>query len=149
MRLKASALMARTGRLSGSGNTPTVLDPATITPIEALTERHTAGAVAAKRNHAGVPHPTRGDFDTTAVVSLLKRFQLPSRYHRLRSPGYRTPEDIAETFGVKVQTVQRWRKKGWIHAEYYNDQQEYLYEPSFEGLPSRYQGEAINSTDPS
>ena len=39
--------------------------------------------------------------------------------------------------------------KGCIHAEYYNDQQEYLYELSFEGLPSRYQGEAINSTDPS
>ncbi len=59
-----------------------------------------------------------------------------------------TQEEIAETFGVNVQTVQRWRKKGWMHAEYYNDQKEYLYELSFEGLPSRYQGEAINSTGP-
>ena len=149
IRFKAGALMERTVRLSGSGNKPTVIDPTIITQIDALTERHTAGEVAAKLNQAGVPHPTRGDFDTNAVVYLLKRFQLPSRYHRLRSKGYRTQEDIAETFGVNVQTVQRWRKKGWIHAEYYNDQKEYLYEPSFEGLPSRYQGEAINSTDPS
>ena len=149
IRFKAGALMARTVRLSGSGNKPTVLDPAIITHIDALTERHTAGEVAAKLNQAGVPHPTRGDFDTNAVVYLLKRFQLPSRYHRLRSKGYMTQEEIAETFGVNVQTVQRWRKKGRIHAEYYNDQKEYLYEPSFEGLPSRYQGEAINSTDPS
>jgi hypothetical protein len=36
-----------------------------------------------------------------------------------------------------------------MHAEYSNDQKEYLYELSFEGLPSRYQGEAINATDPS
>jgi hypothetical protein len=120
MRLKAGALRERTVRLSGAGNKPTVLDPAIITQIDALTERHTAGEVAAKLNPAGVPPPTRGDFDTNAVVYLLQRFQLPSRYHRLRSKGYMPQEDIAETFGVNVQTVQRWRKKGRMHAEYDN-----------------------------
>jgi hypothetical protein len=149
MRFQAGALMERPVRLAGSGNKPTVLAPALITHIEALTERHTAGDVAATLNQAGGPHPTRGDFDTNAVVSLRKRFQLPSRYPRRRSTGDRTQEDIAETFGVKVQTGQRWRKQGWMHAEYANDQKEYLYELSFEGLPSRDQGEAINSTDPS
>jgi hypothetical protein len=49
--------------------------------------------------------------------------------------------------GVNVETVQRWREKGWIHADYYNDPKEYLYEPSIEGLPPRYQGKTINPTD--
>jgi transcriptional regulator with XRE-family HTH domain len=72
-------------------------------------------------------------------VYLLKRFKLPSRYQRLRVRGYWTQEEIAERFGVSVQTVQRWRKNGWIHAVYYNDQKEYLYEPFFEGLPRHSQ----------
>ena len=50
-----------------------------------------------------------------------------------------TQEEIAKRFGVSVQTVQRWRKNGWIHAVYYNDQKEYLYEPFFEGLPRHSQ----------
>jgi hypothetical protein len=66
-------------RLSRSGNKATVIDPALIAPIAALTEQHTAGEVAAKLNEAGMAHPTRGDFDTNAVVYVLKRFKLPSR----------------------------------------------------------------------
>jgi DNA invertase Pin-like site-specific DNA recombinase len=149
IRFKAGALMQRTVRVSGSGNKPTVIDRAIITQIDTLSEEYTAGEVAAKLNQAGVPHPTRGDFDTNAVVYLLKRFKLPSRYQRLRSKGYVTREEIAETLGVNVETVQRWRKKGWMHAHNYNDQKEYLYEPSCEGLPPCYHGKTINPTNQS
>jgi DNA-binding transcriptional regulator YiaG len=144
IRFKAGALLTRMVRLSRSGNKATVIDPALIAPIAALTEQHTAGAVAAKLNEAGMAHPTRGDFDTNAVVYVLKRFKLPSRYQRLRPRGYVTQEEIAEKFGVTIQTVQRWHKCGWIYAEYDNDQKEYLYEPFLEGLPPRYQDSAAN-----
>jgi DNA invertase Pin-like site-specific DNA recombinase len=145
IRFKAGAILTRMVRLSRSGNKATRIAPALIVQIDALTEQHTAGEVATKLNEAGIPHPTRGDFDTNAVVYLLKRFKLPSRYQRLRVRGYWTQEEIAERFGVNVQTVQRWRKNGWIHAVYYNDQKEYLYEPFFEGLPRHSQ----NQTQPS
>ncbi len=145
IRFKAGALLTRMVRLSRSGNKATVIDPALIAHIDALTEQHTAGEVAAKLNDAGMAHPTRGDFDTNAVVYVLKRFKLPSRYQRLRTRGYVIQEEIAEKFGVTIQTVQRWHKCGWIHAEYYNDQKEYLYEPFFEGLPQRYQDLAANT----
>jgi hypothetical protein len=144
MRFKAGALLTRMGRLSRSGNKATVIDPALIAHIDALTEQHPAGEVAAKLNAAGMAHPTRGDFDPNAVVYLRKRFKLPSRYQRLRTRGYVTQEEIAETFGVTIQTVQRWHTYGWIYAEYYNDQKAYLYEPFFEGLPQRYQDSAAN-----
>ena len=87
------------------------------------------------------------NFDTNAVVYLLKRFTLPSRYQRLRSKGYVTHEEIAETLGANVETVQRWRQQGWMHAHYYNNLKAYLYEPSCESLPPRYQGKTINPTD--
>ena len=145
IRFKAGALVQRTVRLARSGNKPTVIAPALIAHIDALTEQHTAGEIATQLNAASIPHPTRGDFDTNAVVYLLKRFKLPSRYQRLRSQGYLTQEEITERFGVSVQTVQRWRKCGWLHAAYYNDQKEYLYEPFFEGLPQQYQDSAANS----
>ena len=149
IRFKAGAILTRVVRLSRSGNKATVMDPALIAQIDALTEQHTAGVVATKLNEAGIPHPIRGDFDTNAVVYLLKRFKLPSRYQRLRVRGYWTQEEIAKRFGVSVQTVQRWRKCGWIHAAYYNDQKEYLYEPFFEGLPQQYQDSAANAMDQS
>jgi len=142
IRFKAGAILTRMVRLSRSGNKATMSDPALIAQIDELTEQHTAGEVAIKLNEAGIPHPTRGDFDTNAVVYLLKRFKLPSRYQRLRVRGYWTQEEVAERFGVSVQTVPRWRKMGWIHAMYYNDQKEYLYEPFFEGLPRHSQNQA-------
>jgi DNA-binding transcriptional regulator YiaG len=132
MRFKAGALLTRLVRLSRSGNKATVIDPALIAHIDARTEQHTAGEVAAKLNDAGRAHPTRGDFDTNAVVYVLQRFKLPSRYQRLRTRGYVTQEEIAEKFGVTIQTVQRWHKCGWIYAEYYNDQRSYWIPGSFE-----------------
>lgn len=149
IRFKAGALIQRTVRLARGGPLPTVIDPAIIDHIDTLSNAYTAGEIAAKLNQAGVPHPNRGDFDTMAVVYLLKRFKLPSRYQRLRSKGYVTQEEIAQALGVHVETVQRWRKKGWIQAHYYNDQKEYLYEPSCEGLPPCYHGKTIHPMDQS
>ena len=64
-------------RLSRSGNKPTVIDPALIARIDDLSEYYTAGEVATALNEAGIVHPTCGEFDTNAVVYLLKRFALP------------------------------------------------------------------------
>ncbi len=138
MRVKAGAILTRLVRLSRSGNTPTMIDPALLSRIDDLREHHTAGEVATARHAAGSVHPIRGVFDTNAVMYVLKRVALPSRYQRLRARGYWSPEAVAERFGVSVETVQRWRKRGWIHAAYYNDQTEYLYEPFFEDLPPQY-----------
>src|SRR5262249_38425547 len=118
---------------------PTVIDPALIARIDDLSEHYTAGEVATALNAAGIVHPTCGAFDTNAVVYLLKRFALPSRYQRLRARGYWSQEEVAEQFGVSVQRVKRWRNRGGIHAGDYNDKKESLSEPFFEDLPPQYQ----------
>ena len=68
MRCKAGALGPRTVRLARSGHTPTVLAPALIAHLDALTAPQTAGAIATKLTEASIPHPTRSDVATKAVV---------------------------------------------------------------------------------
>jgi hypothetical protein len=55
MRFKAGAILTRMVRLSRSGNKATRIDPTLIAQIDTLTEQHTAGEVATKRNEAGIP----------------------------------------------------------------------------------------------
>jgi hypothetical protein len=132
MRFTAGAILTRMVRLARSGNKPTVIAPALISRIDDLSEPHTAGAVATALKAAGIVHPIRGVLDTNAVVYVLKRFALPSRYQRLRARGSWSQEEGAERFGVNVQTGHRWRQGGGLHAAYYNDQKECLYELFFE-----------------
>jgi hypothetical protein len=133
LRLKVGALVQRTVRLARSGNKPTVLAPALIAHSDALTDQPTAGAIATTLKAASLPHPTRGDCATKAVVYGLKRFQRPSRYQRLRAQGYGTQEESTERCGGSVQTGPRWRTCGWRQAAYDNDPKASLYAPCFEG----------------
>jgi len=103
--------------------------------IEHLASTHTAGEMATQLNAAGLIHPTRGTFNTNAVVYLLQRFNLPNLKQRLKTSGYLSQHEIAKRCGVTTQTVQRWRRQGWLKARRYNDQPEYLYEPKFDALP--------------
>ncbi len=54
---------------------------------------------------------------------------------KLKTSGYISQQEIADRCGVTTQTVQRWRRQGWLKARRYNDQPEYLYEPKFDALP--------------
>ena len=121
--------------MPSSGQQPTDISADIIQKIEHLSRQHTAGEIAKKLNEAGVIHPTRGIFDTNAIVYLMKRFNIPSLKQRLRAAGFVAQQELAERCGVTEQTVLRWRRQGWIRARRYNDQPEYLYEPKFDALP--------------
>lgn len=135
IRFKTGTVIQECFRVSSSGQKPTDISADIIQTIEHMASGHTAGEIATKLNEAGVIHPTRGTFDTNAVVYLVKRFNIPSLKQRLRASGYLSQQEVAERCGVATQTVQRWRRQGWIKARRYNDQPEYLYEPKFDALP--------------
>ena len=136
IRFKTGAIIKEFFRVPRSGNKPTAIDPQIIRKIDHLSSEQTAGEIAQKLNEEGVIHPTLGKFDTNAVVYLLRRFKLQTRYSRLRAKGYVCQEELAERCGVGAQTIQRWRRSGWINAKRYNDQPEYLYEPTLNALPA-------------
>ncbi len=141
IRFKTGAIIKELFRVPNSGNKVTVIDPQIIQMIEKLSHEHTAGEIATKLNEEGIIHPTLETFDTNAIVYLLRRFNIPTRYKRLRARGYWSQEELSEHCGVGTQTVQRWRRCGWINAARYNDQPEYLYEPKLNALPANIAGQ--------
>ncbi len=136
IRFKTGAIIKELFRIPRSGNKPTAIDPQIIEKIDHLSSEHTAGEIAKKLNEEGVIHPTLGKFDTNAIVYLLRRFNIQTRYKRLRAKGYLSQQELAEHCGVGAQTIQRWKRCGWINAKRYNDQPEYLYEPTLNALPA-------------
>ncbi len=136
IRFKTGTIIQERFRIPSSGNKPTAIDPAIIRKIDQMSSEHTAGEIAKKLNEEGVIHPTLGKFDTNAVVYLLRRFNIQTRYSRLRAKGYVSQEELAARCGVSVQTIQRWHRREWINAKRYNDQPEYLYEPTLNALPA-------------
>jgi len=141
IRFKTGAIVKELFRVPRSGNKVTVIDPRIIQMIEKLSREHTAGEIATKLNEEGMIHPTLETFDTNAVVYLLRRFKIPTRYKRLRAGGHLSQEELAKHCGVGTQTIQRWRRCGWINAKRYNDQPEYLYEPKLNALPANIAGQ--------
>ena len=135
IRFKTGTIIKERFRIPRSGNKPTVIDPQIIRKIDHLSSEHTAGEIAKKLNEEGVIHPTNETFDTNAVVYLLRRFNIQTRYSRMRAKGYVSQEELSDRCGVRFQTIQRWHRRGWINAKRYNDQPEYLYEPKFNALP--------------
>ena len=135
IRFKTGTVIEEFFRVPGSGQRPTDISADIIEKIEHMASEQTAGEIATTLNQAGVSHPTRGTFDTNAIVYLLKRFNIPSLKQRLRDSGYLSQHELSERCGVTAQTVQRWRRLGWVKARRYNDQPEYLYEPTFDALP--------------
>ncbi|MCP4936122.1 MAG: helix-turn-helix transcriptional regulator, partial [bacterium] len=133
---KTGAIIKELVRIPSSGNKPTAIDLQIISKIDQLSSEYTAGDTAKKLTEEGDIHPTLGKFDTNAIVYLLRRFNIQTRYSRLRAKGYVSQEELAERCGVGAQTIQRWRRHGWINAKRYNDQPEYLYEPKFNALPA-------------
>jgi hypothetical protein len=135
IRFKTGTVIHESVRIARSGQQPTDISADIIQKIAHLAGQHTAGEIATKLDEAGVIHPTRGTFDTNAIVYLMKRFNIPSLKQRLSAAGYLSQQALAERCGVTEQTVLRWRRQGWIRARRYNDQPEYLYEPKFDALP--------------
>ena len=135
VRFKTGTVIKAFYRVPRSGHKPTDIGSHIIEKIDHLASKHTAGQIATKLNETRVIHPTRGTFDTNAIGYLMKRFNIPSLKQRLKAAGYLSRHEVAERCGVTALTVQRWRRQGWIIARPYNDQPEYLYEPTLEGLP--------------
>jgi DNA invertase Pin-like site-specific DNA recombinase len=135
IRFKTGAIVTEQFKIPRSGNQLTVIDPQIIQRIDTLSSTRTAGEIATELNRTGVSHPTLQAFTTNAVVYLMKRFNLATRYDRLRALGYVSQEELAASCGVQSQTIRRWCGEGWLQRERYNDQPEYLYKPDFSGLP--------------
>jgi DNA invertase Pin-like site-specific DNA recombinase/DNA-binding XRE family transcriptional regulator len=127
------------------------LTPAeTVAEIDRLLEQHTEGEVARILNERGFRSGQGCRFRRATVSNIRRRYDLKSRYERLRARGMMSAAELARLVGVSCQTILRWRRDGSVQAHAYNDKNQCLYDPATQvpAAPARWaSARAAGATD--
>ena len=89
--------------------------------VDRLLNDHTDGEVAKILNERGYRSGYGLAFTPKLVGVVRERYELKSRYQRLRDRGLLRKDEIAERLGVAGSTVHRWRKAGLLRGHLYCD----------------------------
>jgi hypothetical protein len=119
--------------------------PQVIAEIDRLLHQHTDAEIASVLNQGGFSSGTGQPFHASLVARLRRKYQLQSRYDRLRTEGLLTLDEMAKRLRVSTRTVKTWRDQGLLRAQVYNDKQECLYHDLAERMPSKQQGRKLSS----
>ena len=87
----------------------------------------------------GAARPGCGNrrFDAKRVAYIKNRYNLRSRYDRLRSRGMLTTKELADRLGIHQYTVPEWAKYGIVTRHAYNGHA-YLYEDPGPQPPTKH-----------
>jgi DNA invertase Pin-like site-specific DNA recombinase len=119
--------------------------PQVIAEIDRLLHQHTDAEIASALNQGGFSSGTGQPFHASLVARLRRKYQLQSRYDRLRTEGLLTLDEMAKRLRVSTRTVKTWRDQGLLRAQVYNDKQECLYHDLAERMPFKQQGRKLFS----
>ncbi len=108
--------------------------------IDQLLDSHTDGQIANILNDRDHLSGAGKPFNPTMVQKIRRRYDLKSRYQRLREAGLLTLYEIAEELHVHHQTIKTWRDNGLLQAVPFNDRNECLYPRPNEDAPLKQQG---------
>jgi DNA invertase Pin-like site-specific DNA recombinase/DNA-binding transcriptional regulator YiaG len=119
--------------------------PATVlSEIGELAASHTDEEVAAMLNERGHRSGEGLAFHARMVLRLRREHGLKSRFDRLRDAGMLTRDEVARMLNVSGSTVTKWRERGLLHAERYNDKGSCLYAKPGDGAPTKQQGRKLS-----
>ena len=99
-----------------------------VTQIDALLDHHTDAEIAEILNQRGFRTGHGLTFDSMRVFGIRSRYQLKTRYHRLREQGLLSLTETAQALGISPDRVKRMRRAGEICGYRYNSRNECLYE---------------------
>lgn len=102
--------------------------PEVVNAIDKLLDDHTEGAIAELLNERGMCSGQSLPFNAEMVRDVRRKYQLKSRFDRLRAKGLLTTVEMAARLGISTNSVTVRRSKGQIQAFALNDKGEYLYE---------------------
>jgi DNA invertase Pin-like site-specific DNA recombinase len=118
--------------------------PKIVELVDKLLEEHIYSEIADLLNQQGIRpggsvRPGRGHTRFTAllVAYLVHRYQLRSRYDRLRSRGMLTKQEAATQLEIHEHTLVRWAEHGIVTRHAYNGHA-WLYEMPAQSLPSKH-----------
>jgi hypothetical protein len=115
-----------------------------VTEIDRLLEHHTEKEIAGILNERGVPSGDGKAFHSRAVARVRSKYQLKSRYDRLREKGLLTLDEMADRLKLTPMWVRAWRDHGLLRAYPVSDKNLFLYEDPGPDPPRKAQGTKLS-----
>ena len=115
-----------------------------VTEIDRLLDHHTEKEIAGILNERGVRSGDGKAFHSRAVARVRAKYQLKSRYDRLREKGLLTLEEMADRLKLTPIWVRAWRNHGLLRAYLVSDKNLFLYEDPGPNPPRKAQGTRLS-----
>ena len=113
---------------------------AVVNEIDHLLDHYTELEIAGILNERGVRSGDAKAFNSRAVARVRSKYQLKSRYDRLRDKGMLTLEEMADRLQLTPICVRAWRDHGLLKAYPVSDRNIWLYEDPGPDPPRKAQG---------
>jgi DNA invertase Pin-like site-specific DNA recombinase len=115
-----------------------------VTEIDSLLDHHTEKEIAEILNERGVRSGDGKLFHSRAVARVRSKYQLKSRYDRLREKGLLTLEEMSDLLKLTPIHVRAWREHGLLRAYPVSDKNLFLYEDPGPDPPRKAQGTKLS-----
>jgi len=129
IRFRGGATRTLTIPLPLSGGDLRRTDPEVVRRIDELLDHHIEEDIAGILNAEGLCSGTGLPFTRSLVTRIRTRYELTSRYDRLRQRGLLTLQEMAETLHLHPRTVKVRYAAGLLTAYPVNSKNQCLYEP--------------------
>jgi len=111
-----------------------------VNEIDRLLDHYTELEIAGILNERGVRSGDGKTFNSRAVARVRSKYQLKSRYDRLREKGMLTLEEMADRLQLTPICVRAWRDHGLLKAYPVSDRNIWLYDDPGPDPPRKAQG---------
>jgi DNA invertase Pin-like site-specific DNA recombinase len=115
-----------------------------VAEIDRLLDHHTEKQIAGALNERGIRSGDGKAFHSRAVARVRTKYQLKSRYDRLREKGLLTLEEMADRLKLTPIWVRAWRDHGLLRAYLVSDKNLFLYEDPGPDPPRKAQGTKLS-----
>ena len=111
-----------------------------VTEIDRLLDHHTETEIARLLNQRGVCSGEGLTFHSRTIARIRRRYQLKSRYDRLREQGLLRVEEMSDRLKLTPAWIRTWRNHGLLRAYPVCDKKLWLYEDPGPNPPRKAQG---------
>jgi len=114
--------------------------PEVVREIDRLLDHNTYPQIACLLNDRGLRSGEGKNFTARIVARIRRRYDLTSRYDRLRKAGMLTVDEMAAMLGITPQWIKIWHRHGLLRGHAYNDKNDCVFEHPGNNPPRKAQG---------